>query len=106
MSVQYGRWTCEHRPGAEINLAPVRAYLAPYGPDGEAAYHGEGTDILFYSLREVQQSASEEQPFVVGKRDILIWDGRLDNRTDLISDLSGDTLRSTSDAAIVAAAYN
>ncbi len=106
MSVQYGSWTFEHRPGAEIDLAPVRAYLTPYGPDGKVAYHGEGTDILFYSLREVQQSASEEQPLVVGQRDILIWDGRLDNRADLILQLSGDTSRSTSDVAIVAAAYN
>jgi asparagine synthase (glutamine-hydrolysing) len=106
MSVQYGSWTFEHRPGVETDLAPIRAYLTAYGPDGEAAYHGEGTDILFYNLREVQQPASEQQPFVVGKRDILLWDGRLDNRTDLILQLSVDTSRSTSDVAIVAAAYS
>src|SRR5712691_4084670 len=99
MSVQYGSWTFEHRPGAEIDLAPVREYLTPYGPDGEAAYHGDHTAILFYSLREVQQSASEEQPLVVGQGYIILCVRNFDSRADLILQLSGDTSRFTSDVA-------
>jgi asparagine synthase (glutamine-hydrolysing) len=106
MSVQYGNWAFDQRPGAGTDLAPVRRYLAPYGPDGETVFHSGETDIFFCRLGDVQQAAGEEQPLPLGKGNVLLWDGRLDNRNDLIFELSGDVSRSASDVAIVAAAYN
>jgi asparagine synthase (glutamine-hydrolysing) len=56
-------------------------------------------------LREVEDTSGNEQPLRIDANRILTWDGRLDNRTDLLRELAGAVHSSDSDVAIVAAAY-
>jgi asparagine synthase (glutamine-hydrolysing) len=99
-------WNFEYRPNEAMDFSPVRALLAPYGPDGAASYHREGVDILYHALHETEESQREEQPYRIGTTQVLTWDGRLDNRTGLIRELSETLPASTPDVALVAAAYN
>lgn len=105
MSVQFGNWSFRRGPGDAINLAPVRAHLAPYGPDGEDGFRDADTNILFFHLQETEATRREEQPFRIGSHQVLTWDGRLDNRSDLLRELAGAVTASGTDVAVVAAAY-
>jgi asparagine synthase (glutamine-hydrolysing) len=106
MSVQFGSWNFGYRPVEEMDLSPVRALLAPYGPDGGGSYHSEGVDIVYYALHETEESQREEQPCRTATKRVLTWDGRLDNRMDLLRELSEAFPASIPDVALVAAAYN
>jgi asparagine synthase (glutamine-hydrolysing) len=105
MSVQFGHWNFRRDSGDVLNLAPVREQLAPYGPDGKGRFHDENMDILFFHLRETEDMPFEEQPHRMGLRQVLTWDGRLDNRANLLQELDGLAAGSATDVAIVAAAY-
>src|SRR5271168_3536470 len=102
MSVQFGNWNFRCGSGDAPNLAQVRAHLAPYGPDGEDRFHDEETDILFFRLQETEATRREEQPYRIGAHQVLTWDGRLDNRSDLLRELAGMVTASGTDAAFVA----
>ena len=105
MSVQFGSWNFRRGPVDAAILAPVHAHLAPYGPDGEDRFHDADVDILFFRLQETEDTRSEEQPCLIGSHQVLTWDGRLDNRSDLLRELAGVVTASETDVAIVAAAY-
>ncbi|HKZ80592.1 MAG TPA: asparagine synthase-related protein [Pyrinomonadaceae bacterium] len=75
------------------------------GPDG-------GREVLFNSIgmsyrafHTNQESRLERQPLVSTSRHLLTWDGRLDNRKELISELRDDLQGAHTDVAIVMAAY-
>jgi asparagine synthase (glutamine-hydrolysing) len=105
MSVQFGNWNFLRGSGNVSILDPVREQLAPYGPDGEGRFQDENTDILFFRLQETEDVHLEEQPLQMGSRQVLTWDGRLENRADLLRELAGLVATSATDVAIVAAAY-
>lgn len=105
MSVQFGNWNFRRDADDGPILAPVRAHLAPYGPDGEDRFHDEDTDILVFHLQETEDARREEQPCRIGRHQVLTWDGRLDNRADLLRELAGMVAASETDVAVVAAAY-
>jgi asparagine synthase (glutamine-hydrolysing) len=105
MSVQFGRSNFEGQPPAPDYIEKVTAALAPYGPDSSESYSKGGITILYRAFHTTQESRREKQPCISPSGAVITWDGRLDNRTDLISEL-GDSLTVTStDVAIVAAAY-
>src|SRR5882762_7702301 len=99
MSVQFGNWNFLRSPGNASILAPVLAHLAPYGRDGENRFHDEDTDILFFRLQETEATRREEQPCSIGAHQVLTWDGRLDNRSDLVRELAGKVTASGTDVA-------
>ena len=105
MGAQFGNWTFERRDQQALPLSALRQQLAPYGPDGEAHFHDECIDVIFYCLRETDGDASCEQPYPAGAAQVLTWDGRLDNREKLLEELPGAERAGDSDVAIVAAAY-
>jgi len=105
MSAQFGNWTFERRDQQALPLSALRQQLAPYGPDGEAHFHDECVDVIFYCLRETDEVANCEQPYPAGAAKVLTWDGRLDNREKLLEELPDAERAGGSDVAIVAAAY-
>lgn len=105
MSVQFGNWNFRRGPGDALNLSSLRAHLAPYGPDGENSFRDADTNILFFRLQETEDTQREEQPFRIGPHQVLTWDGRLDNRSDLLRELAGMVTASETDVGLVAAAY-
>jgi asparagine synthase (glutamine-hydrolysing) len=105
VSVQFGRWNLDGRPTDREHLAKAEGMLAPYGPDGGGTYIKDSVGILFRAFHTTKESRNEAQPHITPSGAVLTWDGRLDNRTELVRELR-DTLdtRST-DVSIVAAAY-
>jgi len=105
MSVQFGRWNYDNAPPASGYLEKASQLLAPYGPDGEGRYSGPGVDIIYRGFHTTQESRRETQPHAAPSGAVITWDGRLDNREELIRQLSGGLSIESTDVAIVAAAY-
>jgi asparagine synthase (glutamine-hydrolysing) len=104
MTVQFGKCTFDGKPIDRAELDQVRPLLSPYGPDGEGSFYGENAAILVRVVHTTRESRNEVQPFVSVRGFTITWDGRLDNREELIGSLRGVSDSST-DVSIVAAAY-
>jgi asparagine synthase (glutamine-hydrolysing) len=105
MSVQFGRWNLDGEPVDYGYLEKVDAALGPYGPDGKSSYDKKNISIRYCAFHTTRESHSEVQPHICQSGDVITWDGRLDNRADLIGDLCGLVTVNSTDLAIVAAAY-
>ncbi len=105
MSVQFGRWNFDGRPADREYLAKAEGMLAPYSPDGGAAYIKDSVGILFRAFHTTKESRSEAQPHTTPSGTVLTWDGRLDNRPDLIGKLTDVLTAHATDIEIVAAVY-
>jgi len=106
MSVQFGRWNFEGQPPSPDYVERVSAALAPYGPDSNEPYSKGGLRILYRAFHTTKESYREKQPCISPSGAVITWDGRLDNRADLISDLRDFVSVNSTDLAIVAAAYD
>src|ERR1700690_3246276 len=104
MSVQFGRWNFDGQPPAPEYIDKVSAALAPYGPDGDESYSNHGVMILYRAFHTTKESRREKQPYISSSGAVITWDGRLDNRAELISELTDSLTTRTTDVAIVAMA--
>jgi asparagine synthase (glutamine-hydrolysing) len=73
--------------------------------DRESTFCEQDTALLYRGLSTFKESHGEIQPHVTQSGAILTWDGRLDNREQIISQLESESLSGRDDLAIVAAAY-
>jgi len=105
MSVQFGRWNFEGQTPALEYIEKVIAALAPYGPDSNEAYSEAGVKILYRAFHATKESHREKQPHISSSGALITWDGRLDNRAELISELSASGTNGSTDLAIVAMAF-
>jgi asparagine synthase (glutamine-hydrolysing) len=105
MSVQFGQWNFEGRRVDATSLARVSEMLNPYGPDGRNEYVREGIHALYFRFHTTPESHRESQPLVLPCGAVLVWDGRLDNRKELLEDLRDALPSDATDADIAAAAY-
>lgn len=104
MSVQFGRWNINGDPIDALYLEKVCKLLRRYGPDYEGSYLNESTGVAYCAFNTTAEAWKERQPCISPRR-VLMWDGRLDNREDLIQLLEvRDGLGST-DVEIVDKAY-
>src|SRR6266576_1982353 len=106
MSVQFGRCNPDGAPVDRHELDEVRALLAPCGPDGEGRYSKGNLEVLFRALHTTIESRRERQPHVSGSGAVIVWDGRLDNREDLIETLGNELSPDSTDLEIVATGYD
>jgi asparagine synthase (glutamine-hydrolysing) len=79
--------------------------IAPYGPDAEGSFNSPSSAIVFRAFHTTAESESEVQPYVSPSDVVITWDGRLDNREDLIRSLGGELSSSATDLGVVAAGY-
>src|SRR5260370_5807244 len=105
MSVQFGKWNFEGQAPTVDYIEKVSATLTPYGPDSNEAYSKGGVKILYRAFHTTKESRLERQPHISPSGTVITWDGRLDNRAELISDLRDSLPIASTDVAIVAAAY-
>jgi asparagine synthase (glutamine-hydrolysing) len=105
MSVQFGRWNFEGQPPAPDYIEKVSAVLAPYGPDSNESYSKGGINILYRAFNTTKESHREKQPHISSSGAVIAWDGRLDNRADLVRELRDSLTVNSTDVAIVAVAY-
>jgi asparagine synthase (glutamine-hydrolysing) len=105
MSVQFGRWNFEGEPPAPEYIERVNAALAPYGPDSDESYSNGALTILYRAFHTTEESLREKQPCICPSGAVITWDGRLDNRSELINELRDSLTVNPTDVAIVAASY-
>ena len=105
MSAQFGKYNFDGQPVRSEDLDPVRPILAPYGPDGPSHLQQDNLGILYRAFCTTKESRTEVQPHVCASGAVITWEGRLDNREDLLSHLRGDVSPGSTDLEIVAAAY-
>jgi asparagine synthase (glutamine-hydrolysing) len=105
MSVQAGVWNYDGKPVDRNFLAKISSELVEYGPDGETTYFGDSVGMLYRPFHTTSESHFERQPHVSTSGAIFTWDGRLDNRDELIPRLHNDLAADHTDLAIVEAAF-
>lgn len=105
MSVQFGKCNFDGKPVDPKDLDQVRPVLAPYGPDGEGYICKDNFGTLHRALHTTKESRRETQPRILASGLVITWDGRIDNREELISQFSGGLSHESTDVEIVAAGF-
>ena len=105
MSVQFGRWNFEGQPPAPDYIDKVSTTLVPHGPDSSESYLKGGVRILYRAFHTTKESRREKQPHISSSGAVITWDGRLDNRAELIDELRDSLTVNSTDVAIVAVSY-
>lgn len=105
MSVQFGRCTLNGQPLDRGYFERVKPLLVPYGPNDSGFYSNGNIGVIYCALHTTKESRRERQPCFTAGEAVITWDGRLDNRTDLIRQLGHSVTSETPDVAIVAAAW-
>jgi asparagine synthase (glutamine-hydrolysing) len=98
-----GVFSLDGRPVDDVLLARMSATLRHRGPDGEGRRVAGPAAFARQHLWVTGEEKGEAQPLVGRSGAMLVMDGRLDNRDELLSALRLPA--STSDAACVLAAY-
>jgi asparagine synthase (glutamine-hydrolysing) len=106
MSVQAGIWNFDGRPIDCKLLADISDSLKHQGPDGESCYVNGSVALLYRPFHTTAESRRERQPYLSRRGFILTWDGRLDNRNELIPELRSQLEANPTDVAIIAAAFD
>ncbi len=105
MSVQAGIWSFDGPVDREV-LTKISAALVEYGPDAEATHCDGPVTMLYRPFHTVFESRVERQPHISSAGMVITWDGRLDNRDELILQLENSLKVDRTDVAIVAAAFD
>jgi asparagine synthase (glutamine-hydrolysing) len=105
MSAQFGRWNLDGKPVDSRYIERVATALGPYGPDGGSSYRDTNISILYGAFHTTKESRLEAQPHISASGAVITWDGRLDNRPELIIEMRDSLTANSTDVAIVAAAY-
>jgi asparagine synthase (glutamine-hydrolysing) len=105
MSAQFGRCNFDGKPVDTQELDRVRPVLAMYGPDAEGVFLKDNVGIIYRALHTTKESRVENQPNVSPSGAVITWDGRLDNRSDLVHELEGGLTSDSTDLSIVTAAF-
>jgi asparagine synthase (glutamine-hydrolysing) len=105
VGVQFGKLSFGGVPSDPDYLQKVSSVLAAYGPDGVTTYSKGGLNVLQCAFHTTKESRLEAQPHVLPSGAVITWDGRLDNRADLIGRFSDVLSHDSSDVSIVAIAY-
>ena len=104
MSVLFGIWNFDDANIAEEYLLGIRATLSSYSSDGKSEYSGSDIHLIHLPFHVTRESEDESQPFVTPSGQVLLWDGRLDNRQELIRSLRKELRGDLTDAALAAGA--
>ena len=97
-----------HTDGRPVAAEDLRAIAAahPHPSDGVDLWSDGGAGLVRFALRVTPESAEEVQPFVhPGSGAALLFDGRLDNRPELLDLLNGEAAAAAPDGEIVLRLY-
>lgn len=108
MSGIVGLWNLDGRPVEESLLDRMSARLAHRGPDGEGRWVAGPVGLACQQFRVTPESARETQPLVDPSGAVLVFDGRLDNRAELLERLKDTSgmAHDVPDPALILAAYH
>ncbi len=106
MSVQAGIWNFDGGPVDPGLLNGLSESLKQQGPDGESSYVNGNLAMFYRPFHTTSESRREKQPYFSRRGFILTWDGRLDNRDELIAEFRSYLEAEPTDVAIVATAFD
>jgi asparagine synthase (glutamine-hydrolysing) len=104
MSVQAGIWNYDGGPAGQRLLNKISHELAQFGPDAEEKYSDGSVGMLYRAFHSTPESRAESQPYIAANGLVITWDGRLDNRDELLPQLRDYLQSDLTDVALVAAA--
>jgi asparagine synthase (glutamine-hydrolysing) len=105
MSAQAGIFYFDGRPIEPTLPGRLNAALAEFGPDGGGEYTAAGLVMVHRALHVTPEDCLERQPYVSARGNVMTWDGRLDNRDDLLLQLWRALQDDTTDVALAMAVY-
>jgi asparagine synthase (glutamine-hydrolysing) len=106
MSMQAGVWNFDGRAADRKLIEEFNAALQQQGPDGESLYCEGPAALIYRPFHTTRESRREKQPYISRRGFVVTWDGRLDNRDDLLCEVGGDLDRGATDISIVAFAFD
>lgn len=106
MSIQAGVWNFDDGPVEPELLQDISGKTSKYGPDGAEMASAGSACLLYRPFHTTAESRLEHQPYYSRRGRLITWDGRLDNRDELIAALSTDLRDDRTDVAVVAAALD
>lgn len=106
MSVQAGILRFDDRSPDRKLLAKLSSGLAKHAPDGESVFAYGPIAMLHRALHRTEESRLERQPVISARGNVIVWEGRLDNRDELASQVSERPSTLMTDSDVVAAAFD
>src|SRR5258708_23541592 len=105
MSAQAGVFCFDGRPIEQPFVRGIMESMSDFGPDGGGQAVLPGLAMVCRALHVTPEDRFESQPFRSRHGHVLTWDGRVDNRDDLLLQLWRELAGDKSDAALVMASY-
>lgn len=105
MSVQAGILNFDGRPADLALLGKLSSAIEQYGPDGGSTYVDGPLGMAYRAFHTTLESRMERQPYSSAHGIVVTWDGRLDNRDELIPQVWDELTDERTDVAIVIAAF-
>ena len=104
MSAFGGIWNRDSKPLDRQRLFEMSCELISLGPDDSRCYVTESVGMVYRAAQVTPEDKHEIQPYRSPTGNLLTWDGCLDNRADLISELHLSNYGDLPDVEIVSAA--
>jgi len=83
MSVLFGIWNFDRNAPKPELLLMVRRMLERHAPDGTTLFVDDGVAMIYGAVHTNNESRSERQPALSQSGNLLLWDGRLDDRGEV-----------------------
>jgi asparagine synthase (glutamine-hydrolysing) len=106
MSVQFGIWRWNATAAHPEIMPGTDQLLSWYAPDRGAHYVSGGLRVSYYALHTTAESRREMQPYITSAGAVIAWDGRLDNREELVQALGNRVSKDVTDVEIVGASFD
>jgi asparagine synthase (glutamine-hydrolysing) len=105
MSAFGGILNLDCKPIDRQMLETMSNALTCNGPDAAGQYVNGAIGMVYRAFWTNKESRQEQQPLVTDQGHVLTWDGRLDNRSELIRLLEDQRFGDASDADLVMASF-
>jgi asparagine synthase (glutamine-hydrolysing) len=105
MSGQAGLFHFGGQPAEPESVSRLHDGIAAFGEDGTGEFTQPGLVMVHRALHVTPEDALERQPYQSPRGNVITWDGRLDNRDDLVLALRRSLGADVTDVALALAAY-
>src|SRR5271170_2070847 len=103
MSVLFGTYQFDGGPARDLRR--VSSGWGGLPPDSQSMFCEKDVAVLHQGFCTTEESHSKTQPHITESGALVAWNGRLDNREQLLDLLSSANLRGQADLSVVATAY-
>jgi len=106
MSAQAGLLYFDRRPITASHMVPFLVGADEAGPDRRGEYRTDGLVMVHHALHVTDEDRHERQPHRSRLGTVITWDGRLDNREELLAWFPPEDADAATDAALALGAYD